>query len=268
MGPFQLEFMFSCKEQDFYRQKYRKPRKINLTKEEYKDIRSLKQNNEIIIKPTDKGSAKVIMEKAAYINEGQKQCNNTQFYEPTDTDLTGKVIPRVNLHVHNMLHKGEISQSTCSYLTTYIDRMQQFYMLPKINKDKKKNQAERPIVSGSGGPTNFTICGLFHRTLSAPFPTIHKDLTHLVNIVNHFSVQQGILLCTLDVTNIYTNIPHNKGIQAIKEMLAVHRPPYDLPYSNYIVELLEVVLTNNYFEFSGAHYHQVSGTAMGTKLAP
>ena len=40
-----------------------------------------------------------------------------------------------------------------------------------------------------------------------------------------------------------------------------------LPHNCYIIELLELVLTNNHFEFSGKYYHQLSGTAMGTKLA-
>ena len=57
-------------------------------------------------------------------------------------------------------------------------------------------------------------------------------------------------------------------IQSIKEMLAIHKPPNSLPQNSYIIELLEVVLTNNHFEFNGKHYHQVSGTAMGTRLAP
>ena len=69
------------------------------------------------------------------------------------------------------------------------------------------------------------------------------------------------------VTSVHTNIPHNEGIQATKEMLAI-QTPYDLLHSSYIVELLEVVLTINSFELNGTHYHQVSGTAMGTKLAP
>ena len=78
----------------------------------------------------------------------------------------------------------------------------------------------------------------------------------------------GMLLCTLDITSLYTNIPHNEGIQSIKELLAIHRHTNTLPHNSYIVELLEVVLTNNYFDFNGKHYHQISGTAMGTKLAP
>ena len=35
-----------------------------------------------------------------------------------------------------------------------------------------------------------------------------------------------------------------------------------------MIELLEAVLTTNHFEFNGKHYHQVSGTAVATKLAP
>ena len=77
-----------------------------------------------------------------------------------------------------------------------------------------------------------------------------------------------MLLCTLDITSLYTNIPHNEGIQSIKEMLAIHKPPNSLPQNSYIIELLQLVLTNNHFEFNGKHYHQVSGTAMGTKLEP
>ena len=48
VGPFQLESMFYFIEQDLHRQKYREPRNRNLTKEEYKAIKSLKNNENII----------------------------------------------------------------------------------------------------------------------------------------------------------------------------------------------------------------------------
>ena len=47
-------------------------------------------------------------------------------------------------------------------------------------------------------------------------------------------------------------------------MLAIHKPPDSLPHNSYIIEFLELVLTNNHFEFNGKYYHQLSGTAMGT----
>ena len=103
VGPFQLESMFHSIKQDLHRQKYKEPKKKNLTKEEYKAIKSLKNNKNIIMKPADKGSAIVILNRESYINEGYRQLNDTKFYEKTNVNHTGEVINRINLHVHNML---------------------------------------------------------------------------------------------------------------------------------------------------------------------
>ena len=48
VGLFQLETMFQSIEQDLQRQKYREPRKKNLTKEGYKAIKSLRTNADIL----------------------------------------------------------------------------------------------------------------------------------------------------------------------------------------------------------------------------
>ena len=181
----------------------------------------------------------VILNKQSYINEGQRQLQNTQFYEETDLDLTGEVIHRINICVHNMLQRGQISQSTYNYLTTDIDRTQQFYLLPKIHKDPL-NPSGRPIVAGSGEPTE-KISQLLDHFIGPLVPlskSYIRDSTHLINILNKCTVQQGMLLCMLDITSLYTNIPHNEGIQSIKEMLAIHKPPDSLPQNSYIIELL------------------------------
>ena len=172
----------------------------NLTKEEYKAIRSLNKNKDIFIKPADKGSATVILDKQSYINEGQRHLHNTQFYQETDSDLTDEVIHRINLQVHNMLQKGQISQSTCNYLTTDIDRTQQFYLLPKIHKDPY-NPPGRHLVSDSSGPTEkiFQFVDHFIGPL-VPLSQSHiRDSTHLINILNKFNMPPGMLLCTLDI---------------------------------------------------------------------
>ena len=168
-----------------------------------------------------------------------------------------------------MLQRGEISQNTYNYLTTDSNRTQQFYLLPKIHKDAL-NPPGRPIVSESGEPTE-KISQLVDHFIGKSVPLFKsyvRDSTHLIKTLKHFTVQPGILLCTLDITSLYTNIPHLEGIQSTKEMLAIHKPPDTLPHNSYIIELLELVLTNNHFEFNGEFYHQLSGTAMGTKLAP
>ena len=63
MGPFQLESVFYSIEQDLHRQRYTQPRHRNLSSEEYKAVKSLQHNPDIVIKPADKGSAIVILDK-------------------------------------------------------------------------------------------------------------------------------------------------------------------------------------------------------------
>ena len=74
------------------------------------------------------------------------------------------------------------------------------------------------------------------------------------------------LLVSMDVTSLYTNIPHQDGIQACEEVWET-RTNKDPPTET-LIKLLTLVLKCNSFEFNGKHYLQVQGTAMGTKMAP
>jgi hypothetical protein len=70
----------------------------------------------------------------------------------------------------------------------------------------------------------------------------------------------------MDVTSLYTNIPHDDGIAACRtiwEQRTVQEPPTEC-----LVEILTLVLKNNNFTFDGNHYLQINGTAMCTNMAP
>ena len=43
----------------------------------------------------------------------------------------------------------------------------------------------------------------------------------MINILQDYKPIPNMLLCTLDITSLYTNIPHHEGVQAIKELLAI-----------------------------------------------
>ncbi|XP_071160966.1 uncharacterized protein [Mytilus edulis] len=73
------------------------------------------------------------------------------------------------------------------------------------------------------------------------------------------------ILFSLDVTSLYTNIPHDDGIEACRE---VWNSRYTLrPPTECLIQLLTLVLQCNNFTFNGEHFLQVNGTAMGTKMA-
>jgi hypothetical protein len=73
-------------------------------------------------------------------------------------------------------------------------------------------------------------------------------------------------LVTMDVTSLYTNIPHSDGIEACKEIWESRSVKIRL--TDCLVTMITMVLKRNNFTFNGDHYLQINGTAMGTKMAP
>ena len=72
---------------------------------------------------------------------------------------------------------------------------------------------------------------------------------------------------SLDVCSLYTSIPPQAAIQALKTKLLQH-PEVKWPIQvNNICSLLEVILQNTYFSFENAIYKQVSGLPMGNSVS-
>ena len=60
----------------------------NLTQTERSAFRDLQERNDIIIKPTDKGSAIVVMDKTTYLQEAERQLSDCGFYKKLDSNPT------------------------------------------------------------------------------------------------------------------------------------------------------------------------------------
>ena len=71
---------------------------------------------------------------------------------------------------------------------------------------------------------------------------------------------------TMDVSALYTNIRHDDGISCMKSALE-NRPDKTVP-TLFLIQLLQLVLTCNIFEFDKSLFLQACGTAMGTACAP
>ena len=79
-------------------------------------------------------------------------------------------------------------------------------------------------------------------------------------------IKNDDIIVTVDVSGLYTNIDQDSGIKACKEVLEASDNSDDL--NCFILELLELVLKNNIFEFASMLFRQNIGTAMGCKPAP
>jgi hypothetical protein len=59
------------------------PTHNNLTPAEKGAIQELKERDDIVIKPADKGSAVVLMDKVDYLEEANRQLTDERFYKKT-----------------------------------------------------------------------------------------------------------------------------------------------------------------------------------------
>ena len=182
----------------------------------------------------------VIWDKANYIKEGLRQLSDDKSYIETDSDLTTTYNKEVITTVDDMCSHQEIDKTCHAYLTQTPIRTAQFYMLPKIHKDKI-NPPGRPIVSRNGCPT-VRIAEFVDFFLQPGVKGIRsyiKDTTHFLSVLSSLeALEEGAISVTLDVSSLYTNIPNTEGILACETMLNHIRPhsrtQLMIAYSNYL----------------------------------
>ena len=159
----------------------------------------------------------------------------------------------------------EIDKKCADYLLIQQPRTANFYLLPKIHKNIVPPPG-RPIVSANDCPTEriSQFVDNFIQPLIPQLSSYVRDSGQFFWILENINLLKDTILCTLDVTSLYTNIPNNEGIEAVRLLLSRNRSHMDNPTNHSICSLLKLVLTCN--NFHSKHYLQIGGTAMGTQL--
>ncbi|XP_074866010.1 uncharacterized protein LOC142021282 [Carettochelys insculpta] len=231
----------------------------NLNYAERHAVQSLKNNQDIIIKPAGKGGAVVIVNKSDSEQETARQLSNSTFYRPLSADPT--------LEFQRKLQQllKELPAATRDLINSDTPSEQQpglFYLLPKIHKPGNPG---RPIISGIG--TLATGLSSYVDSLLKPYATnapsyICDTTDFLRKLQNIGKVADNAILARMDVEALYANIPHKDGLQAIRNTIP------DATTANLVSDLCNFVLTHNHFRSGDNLCLQISGTAMGTCMAP
>ena len=239
----------------------------NLTKEEQQALEALRKCDDIVIKQADKGSGVVIMDRTRYVAEAMRQLSDVGVYVALDKDPTNDMSKKVNNRLRKARDDRYISESTLEYLLVNgTAKAGRFYLLPKIHKTGCPG---RPVISGCNTPTERISEFVDHhlKPLITSIPSFVKDTNDFLHkLKNMETLPESAILVSLDVVGLYPHIPHAEGLEAIRQALN-EREDQEMP-TNLIVDLAELVLKNNNFEFNGNHYLQTLGTAIGTKMAP
>lgn len=248
--------------------------KNNLSESEFKAIKQLKNNNNIIIKPADKGGATVIMNRGAYLKEAYRQLNDKKYYIRPAKPLYHDSAQKIKDILRDMNEKSHITDDQFEYLSGPTDyKPRNIYFLPKIHKERNKwpwpdMPEARPICSDIQSETHriSSYIDYFLNPLASKHPSFIKNSYEFVNKIRNFKFNKNWMLVTGDVSALYTNMHHDRTINGVKKSFE-NNPQPGRPDSH-ILHLLDIILKNNDFVFNNETFLQVLGTAMGKVFSP
>jgi hypothetical protein len=95
-----------------------------------------------------------------------------------------------------------------------------------------------------------------------------KNSFEVIKDLEHLTIPRNALLFSADVKSMYTNIDSATGLLTFQNFFEVkaHNISPRFPVALFL-NILEIVMKNNIFNFSDTYWLQLSGTAMGTPAA-
>ena len=106
----------------------------NITKLEREALETLRNDNSIIIKEADKGSAIVVWDREDYCKEAEGQISDPEVYEKVSSDVTSPLIGTILTCLEKIRQRGDMEKATLEYFLVPEPRIGRFYLLPKVHK--------------------------------------------------------------------------------------------------------------------------------------
>ena len=221
----------------------------NLTKEERNALYNLRDDQTIIIKEADKGSAMVVWDRENYLKGRSKKLEDKDVYEEVQND-PNILINTIMRALEEIRIRCNLSRDTLNGFLVKDPRFARFYLLRKTRK-RLHNVPGRPVISN---------CGFFTENISS-FPDHHlqpiaQKVNSFIKDTNHFlrkikslgQLPEGAVLYTIDVVGLYPNIPHEEGLASLRKFL--DRRTEKNVITETLVELAEIVLKSSIFQFN------------------
>ena len=226
----------------------------------------LKDNDDIIVTKADKGQTTVILNKIDYIEKMEALLNDESTYRRINKNPVKKLTSKMHSLIKSWLDNKLIDVTTYNYLNITNGNLPRCYGLPKIHK---VDFPLRIIVSSLSSPL-YNLSNYIHNILISSIKkprSFIKDGWSLAKNVKSIGINDDLLLISLDVTSLFTNIPKELVISGIKKrwMDISTNTKFNLSQFLYVIEF---IMDSTSFMFNGQYYEQIFGSPMGSPLSP
>jgi hypothetical protein len=198
-------------------------------------------------------------------------CRDT-YVQLTEEEATEQVQrTRTTLLQLRLTHRNDLTEAENTYFRRNANlkhRLPQFYITIKVHKQPYKT---RPIVSCVGSFLNAFSkwADTQLQKLLPSNPTYTRDTSHVLQDLKPLkNLPNKAKLFTCDAESMYTNINNTHGIEIIGKWLIDYSNdvPENFP-SEFLLKTLNIIMSNNIFQFDNTFWLQTCGTAMGTSCA-
>ena len=155
---------------------------------------------------------------------GRETTSDEQVYEEVSNNAAS-FLKTINEVITKIRKRGDLKRDNLDYFIMKDSKFARFYLLPKIHK-RLHNVPGRPVISNSGYYTENISSFLDHhlQRLAQALKSYIKDTNEfLKKLCSLPKLPDGIILCTMDVVGLYTNIPHEEGLSALRKRLETQK---------------------------------------------
>ncbi len=228
-------------------------------------------NNDIVIRQSDKNAGLVLMKKNEYEAEIKRQLQDQNTYIPSTQIHFDIAVNKFNDDI-KYFSKLQFSNFSINLKSVIPAKSQpaKFYILPKLHKKFDNFPLGRPICSNvhtiNRGVAILLDCIL--KPLTVHIPNLLIDTPHLLTLLNILKLDRNKKYCLVaaDIQSMYQELPINickrNCVQFYNKFKNVTQFPFEVTESQ-LKKLLDFSLDLSYIEFEGEFYLQKRGIQMG-----
>lgn len=170
------------------------------------------------------------MDKDIYTEEALQQLDNPEYNQKLSLNPWGTTQETLREMLSTAKEAWWITKKEHGFLWWAHPRTPIFYMLPSVRKNLESRPGRPIISSGSGSLTEPTSQFVnFHiKPLARQVPSYIQDTSHVLKVLHEMRIPADVLLVTLDVKSLYTNIDPDDELKALQHFLW-NKPTDDLP---------------------------------------
>ena len=223
------------------------------------------KDQKLIAVSFDKGCGFCVMKQTTYSDKLNKILSSSQCepHNGESDDLTIRTEKLINNSLHQLMKPGKISEKIYHRLRTTGSQPARLYRLAKVHKIGTPLWPVLSIPGSSYANLNKFVSPFFGKLPCANFETNSKGARAALEATK---LDEDELVVSLDVKNLYTNVPVEEAIEiALKELYSSDEVP-EIPRSA-MKSLSRLLVTNFHFKCNKTWYTQWDGLAVGASLA-